>query len=246
MGEKALSFFEEADRHGGLTFKIKLATVVKMTSSEAAAANDGDDLIDRLRTALTQLKAGGGGAGAAPQERLVDTADARSLRQHISVYLDLMSQRALFPGDVKATVHRLNESAANTLQIARVSVWFIDEDQSKIICADLYERVGQTHSSGTELFRKDFPDYFVALATERTIAAHDAHTDPRTSCFSKPYLAPLGINSMLDVPIWVAGKLVGVVCHEHQGPPRTWSSDEERFGYLMANFVSLAMERTAN
>ena len=37
--------------------------------------------------------------------------------------------------------------------------------------------------------------------------------------------------------------MAGVVCHEHLGPARTWDADEERFAYLMAGFLSLAMER---
>jgi hypothetical protein len=33
-----------------------------------------------------------------------------------------------------------------------------------------------------------------------------------------------------------------VVCHEHVGPARTWSHDDEDFAYLMSNFVALAIE----
>jgi GAF domain-containing protein len=56
-------------------------------------------------------------------------------------------------------------------------------------------------------------------------------------------LKPLGINSMLDVPIWVNRAMVGVVCHEHRGPKRTWNRDEETFAYLMSSFIALALER---
>jgi len=38
--------------------------------------------------------------------------------------------------------------------------------------------------------------------------------------------------------------MVGVICHEHVGPMRTWDADEERFAYLMSTLVALAMERT--
>jgi GAF domain-containing protein len=34
-----------------------------------------------------------------------------------------------------------------------------------------------------------------------------------------------------------------VVCHEHVGPARYWTRDEETFAYLMSNFVALAIER---
>src|SRR6185295_7685556 len=138
---------------------------------------------------------------------------------------ELMSQRALFLGDVEKTVRRVDEAAASTLDVERVSVWVLDAGRTKITCLDLFERTAAKHSAGVELFRKDFEAYFAALESERTIAAGDAHRDPRTSCFSAPYLKPLGIGSMLDVPIWVGEKMIGVICHEHVGAKRTWNSD---------------------
>ncbi|HTV21856.1 MAG TPA: GAF domain-containing protein, partial [Polyangiaceae bacterium] len=56
-------------------------------------------------------------------------------------------------------------------------------------------------------------------------------------------LEPLGIYSLLDVPIWLGRKMVGVVCHEQVGSRRTWTQDDETFAYLMSHFVALALER---
>jgi len=47
---------------------------------------------------------------------------------------------------------------------------------------------------------------------------------------------------MLDVPLRAAGRLGGVLCHEHRGPPRWWSSDEQFFAMAVANLVALAEE----
>jgi GAF domain-containing protein len=170
-------------------------------------------------------------------------SEAKVLRAHLRTYLDLMTQRSLFLSDLQTTIRRIDEAAATVLRVERVSVWFLDSTATKITCADLFVRSTRAHSSGTELFAKDFAPYFRALRTQRTIAANDAHTDPSTSCFSEVYLTPLGINSMLDVPILHEQKMVGVICHEHVGPRRTWNSDDENFAYLMSNFVALALEK---
>lgn len=164
------------------------------------------------------------------------------LREHTRVYVELIAQKTSFVGDLEATVKRVTEAAAKTLGVARASIWLYDATKTRIDCADLFESAEQRHSSGLSLEAKDFPTYFEALLAERTIAAHDAHTDPRTACFSEPYLRPLGIQSMLDVPIWVHGEMVGVLCNEHIGSPREWTADEENFAYLVANFVALAKE----
>jgi len=47
---------------------------------------------------------------------------------------------------------------------------------------------------------------------------------------------------MLDVPIRLAGQAVGVVCHEHVGPARQWTVEEQSFGTAIAGFVTTAME----
>ena len=144
--------------------------------------------------------------------------------------------------DVVATIRNLTETDARTLGVARVSVWRYNPERTSIRCVDLYELEADRHSSGTELPAETYPVYFQALKEMDVIAAHDAHHDPRTSEFSENYLRPLGINSMLDVPIHLGGVAEGVLCHEHIGPQRRWTADEETFAIAVANRVSLALE----
>ncbi|MCC6898288.1 MAG: GAF domain-containing protein [Polyangiaceae bacterium] len=253
MGSRSRGFFEEANRMGGLVAKMRLASVAQLTSTEAATVEDSPELIARLEQAMARLRqefpdSSSGANEAQPGVIALSRSGAeetRALRRHISTYVELMTQRSLFAGDVNATVRRVNEAACSAIDVDRVSVWFLEDKPKRIICADLFERSVGRHSSGVILFEADFVPYFTALQTERTIAAHDAHRDPRTSCFSTSYLAPLSISSMLDVPIWANGRMVGVVCHEHVGPGRTWNSDEEAFAYLMSSFVALALEQRA-
>jgi GAF domain-containing protein len=251
MGAQLLACFEEAERFGGLVAKMRLASMIQMTSTEAGTAEDESGRVTRARKALEQLRAQFPSEGK-PRDAAVgrvelprqEIADARLLRRHLATYLDLMAQRSLFLGDVPTTIRRVTEAASTNLSVQRVSVWFCDDGATKIMCADLFEQRSGEHSSGVELCELDFGAYFEALRTESTIAAHDANRDPRTNCFSESYLQPLGITSMLDVPIWANKKMVGVVCHEHVGPMRQWNEDEEKFAYLMSHFVALALERT--
>jgi hypothetical protein len=248
MGAQAKVFFDKAGMVGGLRAKIRLATLARVTSAEATTVDDTPQVIASLEKALEVVKgefAGPARRDAGDQGLVARSGDAAlgTLRKHVDTFLELMTQRSLFLGDALTTYRRITEAAAVAIDVARVSVWLVDPAVTKISCADLFDREKSVHSFGMELFAKDFAPYFNALKQQRTIAAHDAHTDPRTSCFSLSYLTPLGINSMLDVPIWVNQDMVGVVCHEHVGPKRTWNRDEEQFAYLMANFASLALER---
>lgn len=250
MGKHGRAFFEEAERLGGLAAKAQLASLARVTSTEATTAGDTPDMLRRLQAAMTEVKNSRAEKAAprAPAEGEIVPSntggrEAVFLRSQFRCVAELMSQRTLFLGDVDKTVRRVDEAAASTLDVERVSVWILDAGRTKISCLDLFERTAAKHSSGLELNRKDFEPYFAALGSERTIAAGDAHRDPRTSCFSASYLKPLGIGALLDVPIWVQGTMTGVICHEHLGPARKWNSDEEAFAYLMATIIALSMER---
>jgi PAS domain S-box-containing protein len=75
------------------------------------------------------------------------------------------------------------------------------------------------------------------------IDAHNARDDHRTAEFTESYLAPLGITSLIDVPIRFGGVADGVLCVEHVGPVRTWTTEESTFVVALSHLLSLALER---
>jgi PAS domain S-box-containing protein len=167
----------------------------------------------------------------------------RRLQNQNTVLMELTKRKTLYSGiNLNIAFREITEAATNTLRIERASVWLYSNDRSKIQCIDLYEWSTSCHSQGIELAAVDYPAYFQALNQERTIAAHDAHTDPRTKEFSEFYLSVLGITSMLDAPIWLNGEMVGIVCHEQVGPVREWELDEQNFAGSIADLVSLVMK----
>ncbi len=155
----------------------------------------------------------------------------------------LSRSEALNQGDLEAAFAEITEAAVNVFEIARASLWLYNEDKTKIECVDLYEGDKQLHSSGAELSAQDYPRYFEALKRDRYIAADDAHTHPETSEFSEEYLAPLGINSMLDAPIRVGGRVAGVLCNEYIGDGfRHWILEDQNFAGALADVVARAIQ----
>ncbi|MBX3207744.1 MAG: GAF domain-containing protein [Labilithrix sp.] len=154
--------------------------------------------------------------------------------------------------DIQETFQALTEAAAVVLDVVRVSVWAlvdggaplgpgIDLD-TRIICKDLYLANERRHVSFLPIHGRDFPAYLRAIHERRTIVADDARSDPRTAEFSDFYLKPLGITSMMDVPIWHHGHVYGVLCFEHVGPIRRWLPDDEAFAINMADIASGCLE----
>lgn len=165
----------------------------------------------------------------------------RQMKRQQSVLLDLAINRAHKYSDINVALGDIAKAAAHCLEVQRVSIWMFNEDKSVLACTELYDKSENVHRAGTELRAEDYPRYFNALLTERSIAAHDAHTDPRTSEFSAAYLGPLDIHAMLDAPIRIGGDLRGVVCHEQVGAPRHWLASDQSFAASAADLVSLTL-----
>ena len=153
----------------------------------------------------------------------------------------LSTYESMQSNDFPRAAEAITETVAEALDVERIGIWLFSEDGSELHCEDLYERTKQRHSRGTILSVSDYPSYFAALASSRTIDAHDAIADPRTSEFAESYLRPLGITSMLDSPIRIGGEVAGVVCFEHVGKARHWQTDEIMFAGEVADQATHAL-----
>jgi hypothetical protein len=173
-----------------------------------------------------------------------DTSPTKTetLKKQNEVLLKLTKSETIDSGDLEASVKEITEAATEALGCERSSVWFYTEDNHSIRSMDLFQKAQILHSSGAELFAKDFPAYFKYLSEERVLGADNAHTDPSTHEFSKAYLTPLNIKSMLDAPIRLHGKMVGVICNETVGEFRNWTQEELNFSASLADLISRAIE----
>jgi PAS domain S-box-containing protein len=134
--------------------------------------------------------------------------EARLLEQREAL-ISLTGPSQLAGDDAMSALHRITEAAARTLGVARVSLWRFNADRSALHQVDLYETASGAHSDGAMLTREGHPAYFEAVEAEDIVAADDALSDLRTREFRDDYLRPLGITSMLDVPIRLGGRLEG-------------------------------------
>ena len=162
-------------------------------------------------------------------------------QRHQAAIIKIATHEAVANGPLNAALNALAEIAAKATNTARAGVWFLEEDGEVLRCAELYDVTSGRHETGAELAAAAYPAYFRALESDRVVDAGNARTDPRTRGFLDDYLAPLGITSMLDAPIRIRGRVVGVVCLEHVGEPRAWHPSEVAFAGEVADHVSQAV-----
>jgi PAS domain S-box-containing protein len=133
----------------------------------------------------------------------------------------------------------LTKEVTTTINVDRCSIWLYNHDKTSIICEQLYIKAEDNWYSNIELFRKDFTPYFDHLLVDPIIVADDAETHSATSCFTEGYLKPLGIKSMLDVPIIFRGSIIGVICIESLSL-KSWAPCEVDFAQMLSSLYSFA------
>ena len=133
----------------------------------------------------------------------------------------------------------LTKEVTSSIDADRCSIWLYNSDKTSIICQQLYIKSEDSWYSDIELFRKDFTPYFDHLLADPIIVADNAETHSATSCFTEGYLKPLGIKSMLDVPIIFRGTVIGVICIESL-TLRNWAPCEVDFAQMLSSLYSFA------
>ncbi len=217
----ALRYHLKKDGH---TFPVEITSSLFSQNEEAFYVSLVRDISERLQA-----------------EKLMQEHQSQLARQNLALG-ELSRSNVWEQQGLNAAFRQITEVTSRALEVDRVSIWLCDSGHTKIICQDLYERRVNQHFEGAELRANDFPAYFAALAEDRAIAAHNAHTDSRTKEFATDYLMPLGIASMLDASIRMLGNQIGVVCLEQVGDSRFWTPEEEAFAGSVADFVTIAIE----
>jgi len=169
-------------------------------------------------------------------------ARAEQIRAHRNVLLELAR---LDQSDFADALRQVLQASAATLGVERVSYWAFTPGRAEITQYMLVRNsTGEVLTGGTAIALRgaDFPSYFAALSRSKPIVANDASTHEDTREFSEEYLPSLGITSMLDASVWFRGAMVGVICHEHVGPLRTWTAEEVDFATAIATMAAIALQ----
>jgi PAS domain S-box-containing protein len=142
-----------------------------------------------------------------------------------------------YDGNIVDGAKLLTKEVTLCANVDRCSIWLYNNDKTSIICQQLYIKSDDKWIEGLTLNKKDYEPYFNALSVNPIIVADDAETHPSTKCFKDGYLIPLGVKSMLDVPILYKGKVIGVICIESL-TPREWHKVEINFAEMLSSLYS--------
>ena len=159
----------------------------------------------------------------------------------VAALLRLSSVPADEGGNWLEDILRIDSEA---LEIARVSYWSLLADPPRIFCELCYIAPSRLFERGAVLHARTSPVYFEQLDKLQVIDASDARTDPRTSDLG-PYLESKNIGALLDAPVFVQNRPAGILCHEHVGGSRAWSTADQEFALAISQTVVARLEAHA-
>ena len=149
------------------------------------------------------------------------------------------SNELFYAGNIDASARSIVKEVVSAIDADRASIWMFNNERDSIILQQLYIKSEDTFYQDIVLYRKDFEQYFLALEENPIIVANEAEKHHATSCFLESYLKPLGVKSMLDVPVWYKGSLIGVICIESL-TSRSWKNEEIDFSQILSSLYSFA------
>jgi PAS domain S-box-containing protein len=167
------------------------------------------------------------------------------LKKQSNTLVELAKSKAFIQGNIIDSVREITRAAAITLSVEQVGVWLYNQDNSQMQCINLYNRKYNSNSKSIVITKEDYPSYFAALEKGSFSVDNLSETDIAQE-LSKFYLYVFGVTSVLNVPIWLRGCVVGIVCYVYSDDiidsNHQWSLEEESFANSIADFVKLAIE----
>ncbi len=173
----------------------------------------------------------------------MSNSSSKSNPELLSQFLaDITKSPALTSGDLLEAAKFIACEGSKALNTSRVGIWKIDLESNMLKSVVTYDRVRDQFVTQEDFSLNDRAFYIKQLNLNRIICINDIHKDNVLSDLVGNY--EKNIFSLLDAPVRIDGKLVGVVCIEHLYTQRTWSIAEQNFSSSLADLVALAFTST--
>jgi len=130
--------------------------------------------------------------------------------------------------------------ASTNCAIDRVSYWSCIPDGIK--CESIYYLQSDRYEKNFFLQMSDYPVYFSHLNSGMQIVASNAYNNNITFELCSDYLPKNKIMSLLDTPIFINGKIIGILCLEKTDSPIEWDNEDINFSRSIADLIAIAIE----
>ena len=126
------------------------------------------------------------------------------------------------------------------VDVNRVSFW--NYENNSISCSKMYLANIDSYENGRVIHRNEFPIYFKMMEHENQLIASNVYKNENLKEFWNYYFPENKIHSMLDTPIYLNGKLIGILCLETTTKYKDWDYEDLNFARSISDFIAIAIE----
>jgi two-component sensor histidine kinase len=154
----------------------------------------------------------------------------------------ITKSRLLFVEDTDSVLTEIGSRIANCMEVERVNVWLFNKKKKNLKCIANYNSITNTFDKGEVIDGVTIPIYYNALISDDVVIVNDVYSNPVTVELRETYCSAHNVFSIMDVPIYIEGDIVGVICFEKVGQHKVWSDEEQFFSIAIGQLVSLVIE----
>jgi PAS domain S-box-containing protein len=131
------------------------------------------------------------------------------------------------------------KETALSIGISQAGYW--EFEASGLKCKKQYNTIQNFFEDGEILDRENFSNYFQSMESGQVIVSNDVQENIDLAEFRNNYFKKTKIKSMLDVPVFINGKLIGVLCFENIEEKRNWDAEDISFARTTSDIISIAI-----
>lgn len=187
------------------------------------------------------IKLGGKSLRFTSVRDITSRLETENLGKSMSRLVELSKNKEITSGNIMKAIREILLATCNLINVSRASTWVYDKKEGTLSLIMLYLKKEKEYLGSKMVLREaDSPQYFAALVKETPIIASDVLIHPDTKAFTHTYLAPNNIKSLLNIPIFIDGKLNGVLCLEQVDIIKKWSQADILYARSIADIITVA------
>ena len=164
----------------------------------------------------------------------------QKVRIHNETIKTLTSKSYSNKDSLNSVLKNILTTASVSCSIDRVSYWSYFPD--KIRCENLYFLELNKFEKNFFIDKNGHPKYFLAIERNNQIVASNVYENPDTEELCYDYFPKGNIKSLLDTPIFINGKLTGILCFEITNKPIEWDNEDINFSRSISDLIAIALE----
>ena len=165
---------------------------------------------------------------------------SKKVRTHNETLKKLTSQSYSNKDAFITILKNILKVAGTNCSIDRLSYWTYFTDGLR--CESLYYLQSDRYEKNYFIPNENYPNYFKYIETGAQIVASNVYNNNITQELCLDYFPKNNIKSLLDTPIFLNGKIVGILCFEKIDIAIEWDNEDINFARSIADLIAIALE----